>query len=638
MYQDASGAPGARYKWPAMRGRMLPLTLGAIGVVYGDIGTSPLYAIKECVSGPHAVTPTHGNVLGILSLIFWSITLVVSIKYLLVITRADNHGEGGILALFARIIPRGEGARSRTVVALGFLGLFGAGLLVADGLITPPISVLGAMEGLELRADSLHPLVVPLTIGVLVALFVAQRFGTGGIGKVFGPVMVLWFVSISVTGMPAVLRHPEVIQAVNPVHAVRFFVSNQWHGFFLLGAVVLSITGAEALYADMGHFGRRPIQIGWFALAKPALLINYFGQGALLLEDPAAAANPFYSLTPDWTLYAMMVLATMAAVIASQALISGVFSLVRQAAQLGYFPRVRIVHTSARDVGQIYIPEVNWLLLAGCIGVVVGFGSSSAMAAAYGIAITLTMAITSILFDVVARRDLKWPAGWTHALTALFLIVDLSMFAANANKIGAGGWLPLAIGVALFLVMITWRHGRRELGRVITETSLPLELFIADAAASGVPRVPGTAVFMTSTVDVAPTVLLHFFKHAKVVHEQVVLLSVLTDHVPKVPSRDMLEVTDREHGFFQVTVHVGFMQDPDIPAILAQCRREGLRTQPDQVSYFLGRETLLTSGHAPMARWRKALFAFLSRNARPATSFFHLPPNRVVELGAQIEL
>ncbi|HTM23019.1 MAG TPA: KUP/HAK/KT family potassium transporter, partial [Kofleriaceae bacterium] len=453
------------------RRRLFALTLGALGVVYGDIGTSPLYTIKECVGESYGVEVSQTNILGILSLIFWAITLVVSIKYLGFITRADNHGEGGILALFARIVPSGrEDSRKRAIVALSFLGLFGAGLLVADGLITPPISVLGAMEGLELRAESLHPLIVPVTMGILVALFVAQRFGTGGIGRVFGPVVIVWFISIAVAGMPAILARPDVIAAVNPVYGVRFFIHNGWAGFFMLGAVVLSITGGEALYADMGHFGRRPIQLGWYFLAMPALMINYFGQGARLLEDPGAAANPFYSLTPGWTLYAMMVVATMAAVIASQALISGVFSLVRQAAQLGYFPRVRIVHTSAHDVGQIYIPEVNWLLLAGCLAVVVGFGSTSAMAAAYGIAITLTMGITTILFDVVARNQLGWKRSRAHALAAFFLIIDLTLFAANADKITSGGWLPLAIGVGLFLIMLTWRHGRRELQRVITDT------------------------------------------------------------------------------------------------------------------------------------------------------------------------
>jgi KUP system potassium uptake protein len=625
------------------RKEIAALSLGALGVVYGDIGTSPLYTIRECVYGPHAVSPSPENILGILSLVLWSLVLVVALKYLVFILRADNHGEGGILALFA-LVAGSQAKNGYRVGLLLLLGIFGAGLLYGDGVITPVISILGAMEGLGVRVPALQPAVVPITIGILVGLFVVQRHGTGPIGKWFGIVMLIWFTVLAVTGLRGILERPEVLEAVNPIWGIRFLGAHGWHGFFLLGAVFLAVTGSEALYADMGHFGRTAIRIGFYALVLPALLLNYFGQGAHVLADPGAwwapgaTENPFYALAPGWTLYPMLILATMAAVIASQALISGVFSVTRQAMQLGYWPRLRVLHTSAREEGQIYIPEMNYLLLAGCVALAIGFGSSSAIAAAYGIAVTGTMIITSLLFWVVARRLMGWSAWTATGLVGLFLVVEIAFFAANAVKIAAGGWFPLAMGAAVFVMMTTWRRGRELFARRIAEEALALDVFLLDLAERRPHRVAGTAVFLTSNVGVTPGVLLHYFKHSKVLHQNVILFTVENQRVPKVPAERMVEVRPLGEGFWQLIARVGFMQDPDVPAILDQASRLGLAASLDDVSYYLGRETLLTGGRAPMARWRKALFAFLSRNARPATQFFHLPPNRVVEIGAQIEL
>ncbi len=619
------------------------LSLGALGVVYGDIGTSPLYTIRECVYGPHAVPVNEANVYGILSLILWSLILVVALKYLVFILRADNDGEGGILALFALVASsqkngNGQGRGRGGVAVLLMLGIFGAGLLYGDGIITPVISVLGAMEGLGVRVPAFQPAVVPITIGILVGLFMVQKHGTGPLGRWFGIVMLVWFTVLAVTGLRGLLEHPQVLQAVSPVWGARFMIAHGWHGFFLLGAVFLAVTGSEALYADMGHFGRTAIRIGWFSLVLPSLVLNYFGQGAHVLAEPSAAENPFYGLAPGWTLYPMLVLATMAAVIASQALISGVFSVTRQAMQLGYWPRLRVLHTSAHEEGQIYIPEMNYLLLVGCIVLTIGFGSSSAIAAAYGIAVTGTMIITSLLFWVVARRLMGWSGGAVTALVGLFLAVDVAFFAANAVKIADGGWFPLAMGLSVFIMMTTWHRGRQLFARRISEESLALDLFLADIGETKPYRVPGTSVFMTSNVGVTPGVLLHYFKHSKVLHRSVVLFTVHNARVPKIAADRMVDVRELGQGFWAVVARVGFMQDPDVPAILKQAKGLGLDVDLVDVSYYLGRETLLTGGRAPLARWRKGLFAFLSRNARPATQFFHLPPNRVVEIGAQIEL
>jgi KUP system potassium uptake protein len=633
------------------------LALGALGVVYGDIGTSPLYALKECVTLPHGVTPAVENIFGLLSLVFWSITLVVSIKYILYVMRADNNGEGGVLALMAlaaRVgtVKTGAGDGKgklqkrhnwqevkRAKVVLIMLGLIGAALLYGDGVITPAITVLSAIEGLEVATHAFQPIVAPLTCAILIALFWVQKRGTGGIGSVFGPVTLLWFLAIAACGLPWVVRHPEILGAVNPVHAVKFFAAHGKHGFLVLGSVVLCVTGAEALYADMGHFGSRAIRLAWYACVFPALLLNYFGQGALLLERPEAVSNPFYGLVPSGWLYPMVVLATVASVVASQALISGAFSLTRQAVQLGYFPRVTVVHTSGTTEGQIFIPEANRLLMVACVTLVLGFRSSNNLAAAYGIAVTGTMAITTMLSYWVARD--RW--GWSRLRAGGFLIfllaIDLSFFASCLAKIASGGWFPLALGGGMFAVMVTWNRGRTLLGEKIVASTLPLSMFLADVEANKPHRVSGTAVFLSSTRRGTPTVLLHHFKHNKVLHEQVVILSIATDAVPEVPERLKVRLKSFGQGFWAVTAHYGFMESPDVTDILRRCRDRGLETDTADTSFYLGRETLIPKrGGYGMADWRKHLFRFLSRNARPATDFFAIPPNRVVEIGMQIEL
>jgi KUP system potassium uptake protein len=628
---------------PQIRNRadLAKLAVAALGVVYGDIGTSPLYAVKECFAQPHGVAVTPTNVLGILSLVFWSLLLVIVVKYLTFIMRADNHGEGGILSLLALVSDRPDLAKRNTTryTALIMIGLFGAALLYGDGIITPAISVLSAVEGLEVATTAVKPFIVPITVGILVALFMMQRYGTAKVGAVFGPATLLWFVSIAAAGLPWILRRPDVLSAVNPVHAVHFFAANHWHGFLVLGSVVLCITGGEALYADMGHFGRLPIRIAWYSVVMPALLLNYFGQGAMLLERGAAGAtNPFFALVPSFLIYPMVAVATVATVVASQALISGAYSLTQQAVQLGYCPRVTIVHTSGEAEGQIYIPEVNSILMVSCVALVLAFQESTKLAAAYGIAVTGTMAITSVLFYVVARSRWGWSQAKAGMLVGLFLTLDLAYFAANATKIAAGGWFPLVVAAAIFAALTTWKKGRASLGRHIIASTLPLDLFLADVKETKPPRVRGTAVFMTSNPDGAPPVLLHHFKHNKVLHEQVIMLSVMTEHVPEVPLAKRFTITKREEGFWQVIARFGFMETPNVMDVLRRCGERGITLNEADTSYYLGRETLLTSGRGEMAQWRKALFVFLSRNARPANMFFQIPPNRVVELGTQIEL
>src|SRR6266700_1101712 len=552
---DSEEAPPVSHGAGVGHGRcdLLKLAVGAIGVVYGDIGTSPLYAIKECVTLPYGVAPVAANVLGILSLVFWSLTFVVSIKYLTFVMRADNEGEGGVLALLALVAAPGADAakqHQRRRRFLVMLGLFGAALLYGDGVITPAISVLSAVEGLEIATTTFSPFVVPATCVILVALFMIQRRGTAGIGAVFGPVTLAWFIAISGVGLPWIVRHPEILRAVNPIYAVRFFAHHGRHGFLVLGSVVLCITGGEALYADMGHFGPRAIRTAWAACVFPALLINYFGQGALLLERPmAAAASPFYALVPQALLIPMVVLATAATVVASQALISGGYSLTRQAVQLGYLPRVTIVHTSGKTEGQIYIPEVNWLLMLACLALVIGFRASSNLADAYGIAVTGTMAITSVLFYFVARERWHWSAARAGALLALFLSFDLAFFAACSAKILHGGWFPLAVATGVFTVMVTWKRGRAMLAERFASESLPLSLFLEDIDRCAPQRVSGTAVFLSSTRRGTPNVLLHHFKHNKVLHVQVVILSVVTDAVPEVNPADALRLKNFGHGF-----------------------------------------------------------------------------------------
>jgi KUP system potassium uptake protein len=632
------------------------LALGALGVVYGDIGTSPLYALKECVTMPHGVVPDVANIFGLLSLFFWSITLVVSVKYILYVMRADNNGEGGVLslmALAARVgtvktaVPGDKGKPQkrhnwqevkRSKFALIMIGLFGAALLYGDGVITPAITVLSAIEGLEVATHAFTPIVAPLTCGILIALFWVQKRGTGGIGAVFGPVTLVWFMAIAACGLPWVVRHPEILGAVNPIHAVRFFAAHGKHGFLVLGSVVLCITGGEALYADMGHFGTRAIRLAWYACVFPALLLNYFGQGALLLERPEAVSNPFYALVPSGWLYPMVVLATIASVVASQALISGAFSLTRQAVQLGYLPRVTVVHTSGTTEGQIYIPEVNRLLMVACVALVLSFRSSGNLAAAYGIAVTGTMTITSVLSYWVARDRWGWGRARAGGFLCFILAIDLSFFASCSAKIATGGWFPLALACGMFSVMVTWNRGRTLLGEKIAAGTLPLSVFLADVEASKPHRVSGTAVFLASTRRGTPTVLLHHFKHNKVLHEQVVILSITTDAVPWVREDQKVRLKNFGQGFWAVTAHYGFMESPDVTDILRRCRAKGLEAHTADTSFYLGRETLIPKRGVPgMAEWRKHLFRFLSRNARSATDFFAIPPNRVVEIGMQIE-
>jgi KUP system potassium uptake protein len=614
------------------------LALAALGVVYGDIGTSPLYAIKESLHGEHSLAVDQTNVFGVLSLIFYSLTFVVSIKYLAFILRADNHGEGGILALLA-LIPEDKAKKAAGPGFLVLLVVFGAALLYGDGVITPAISVLSAMEGLEVATPSLKPVVVPLTVAVLLGLFLVQRHGTAGIGRVFGPIMLVWFTMIGSLGAVQIVAHPGILLAVDPRHAVHFFVEHRGLGFLVLGSVVLSITGAEALYADMGHFGRQPIRRTWIFLVFPALLLCYFGQGAHLLANPNTVTNPFYAIVPTWMLYPAVAVATAATVVASQALISGAYSLTQQAVQLGFFPRVSIVHTSKHTEGQIYIPEINDMLLVACIGLVLAFRSSSALAAAYGIAVTGTMSITTVVYYVVCTQTWKWPAWKAAPLAGLFLLVDLAFFCSTAVKLPDGGWFPILMATGIFTVMTTWAAGRRYLAQALAGAMMPLDLFLTDVETTKPTRVRGTAVFMASNANGVPVILLHHFKHNQVLHDQVVLLTVIAEHIPEVPHERRLKVDDLGHGFYRVTVTYGFMQTPDIPrALREECPKHGLTLVPDRTSYYLGRETLLPSGASQMARWRKQLFAFVSRNARPATSYFGLPPNRVVELGMQVDL
>ncbi|MCL2449460.1 MAG: potassium transporter Kup, partial [Polyangiaceae bacterium] len=585
----------------------------------------------------HGVAATTQNLFGIVSLIFWSLTMVVTVKYLTFIMKADNRGEGGILALLA-LAPHEDRRDSGRLGWVAALVIFGAALLYGDGVITPAISVLSAAEGLEVATPKLAPVVVPLTVTVLIALFWVQKKGTARIGVIFGPVMVLWFVVIAVLGAVQITRYPLILGAIHPFYAVQFFVENRGQGFMVLGGVVLVLTGGEALYADMGHFGRGPIRVAWFALIMPALLLNYFGQAACLILDPTAAESPFFSIVPVPLLYPMVALSTLATIIASQALISGAYSLTRQAVQLGFCPRVTIVHTSGHAEGQIYIPEVNVALAIACVWLVLTFKESNALAAAYGIAVTGTMAITSIVYFVVLRKRWKWPLWRAALLVGIFLSFDIPFFASNALKFSPGGWFPIAVALVIFLVMTTWKKGRAILGRELAARMLPTDMFLADVDTHKPHRVPGTAVFMSSNPQGIPIVLLHHWKHNQVLHETVVLLSVEVETIPEVPEDRRVSVTGLGRGFYRVTVRFGFMVTPNVPTIMRRAAKLGVPCDPARTSYFLGRETLLATGNTNMLRWRKALFSFVSRNARSATQYFGIPPDRVVELGLQITL
>jgi KUP system potassium uptake protein len=620
----------------APRHNTVVLALTAVGVVYGDIGTSPLYALRECFFGTHSVAPTHENVLGVLSLIIYSLLIVISIKYIAIVMRADNHGEGGILALTALIPPDNGNGRLRPALIL--LGIFGAALLYGDGMITPAITVLGAIEGLNLATPLFQPYVVPVTVAILIAVFAIQKYGTHRVGRMFGPIMVLWFFVIALLGVRWIVQAPIVLTAIDPRHAFHFFREHGLHGFAVLGAVFLVVTGGEALYADMGHFGKRPIRWAWFGLVLPALLLNYFGQGALLLLDSTAASQPFFLLAPSWALLPLVGLATAAAIIASQALISGAFSLTRQAIQLGYSPRLDINHTSAREMGQVYVPQVNWGLMFSTILIVVGFGSSSALAAAYGIAVTMTMVITALLLHVVATERWKWPLPVALLVTSIFLSIDLAFLGANALKIMQGGWLPLLIGAVLFTLMTTWKTGRRILAERLTERAVPLEDFMVRVIQTGPLRVPGTAVFMTAQPRGTPQALSHNLRHNKVLHKHVVILMVTTAPVPHVAPDERTEVRSLGRGVSYVLVRYGFMEDPNVPRALLDARQKGLVVDVDDVTYFLGRETVVVTERPGMAMWRERLFVLMTRNAVRATAFFRLPPERVVELGVQVEM
>ncbi|HLL03161.1 MAG TPA: potassium transporter Kup [Myxococcaceae bacterium] len=615
--------------------------MGAVGVVYGDIGTSPLYAMRECFTGAHGLKPTPENVLGVLSLIVWSLIISVSVKYLAFVLRADNRGEGGILALMALVSQRhkGSGAPHPARAKLLLMGIFGAALLYGDGIITPAISVLSAVEGLSVATHFFEPYVIPIALVILLGLFLVQRHGTGGIGNVFGPFMCLWFLALAALGVKELVHNPGVLVAVSPTYAVSFFMHNGLHGFLVLGAVLLVVTGGEALYTDMGHFGRSPIRWAWFTLVLPALLLNYFGQGVLLLRDPSAARNPFYLLAPEWAIYPLVVLGTGAAAIASQAVISGAFSNTRQAMQLGYCPRMEVVHTSAEERGQIYLPGLNIVLLVGVVALVLGFRSSSALAGAYGIAVVTAMMMTTCMAYIVARE--RWGVRRVVALpvAALFLIIELAFFSATSVKIPDGGWFPLALAVGLFTLMTTWKRGREILGGKLRAASMDLQDLMSGFSGEHAPvRVPGTAVFMTGNPEGSPPALLHNLKHNKVLHEQVVLLTIASEDVPHVSAEERVEVQPLEQGFVRVIARYGFMENPSIPDILKKGREKGLQFQLMSTSFFLGRETLIPSKKPGMAMWREALFSWMSRNARSATAFFRIPPNRVVELGTQVEL
>jgi KUP system potassium uptake protein len=616
---------------------MLPLVVGAIGVVYGDIGTSPLYTLRTAFTGSFGLSLTPDNVLGVLSVIFWALLVVVTLKYITLIMRADNRGEGGILALTA-LVSRGIESRDRLRWWLVGLGIFGAAMFYGDGMITPAITVLGAVEGLGVIAPAMHPFIVPVSIVILVALFAIQRKGTASIGAVFGPVMAIWFVVLGVLGAMEIARGPAVLAALEPIYAFRFVARNPEIAFVAFGAVVLAVTGTEALYADMGHFGKSPIRRAWLFFVFPALLLNYFGQGALVLADPAAIQNPFYLLAPGWARVPLLVLATAAAIIASQAVISGAFSLTRAAIQMGYCPRLTILHTSERAIGQIYVPFINWMLLAAIVALVVGFRNSDNLAGAYGIAVTMAMLIDSILIFVVMRRLWNWPVWISLLITVPLLLIDLTFLASNSLKIPEGGWFPLLIGVVVFTLLTTWKRGRSLLMKRLAEDAMPIDLFIQSIEASPPTRVPGTAIFLTSTRNRVPHALLHNLKHNKVLHERVVFLTIVTEDIPYVPDEERYEIAPLGCNFFSMAAHYGFKDDPDVPELLEDCGRRGFTFDMMETSFFVSRETLIATVTPGMALWREKLFVSMSKNATKASEFFQVPTNRVVELGTQVEL
>ncbi|MGW8264827.1 MAG: potassium transporter Kup [Longimicrobiales bacterium] len=613
------------------------LSLTALGVVFGDIGTSPIYALRESFHLSHGLVATRENTLGVLSLIFWSLILVISLKYLLLVLRADNRGEGGIIALTALISPPSERARGRRRI-LALVGLFGAALLYGDSMITPAISVLSAIEGLQVVTPFFQPFIIPITIGILVALFAFQRRGTAGVGAVFGPVTLIWFTALAVLGLIQIWSHPSVLFAVSPHHGAAFFMRNGWRGLLVLGSVFLVVTGGEALYADMGHFGKGPIRFTWTTLVLPSLVLNYFGQGALIIADPGAAEHPFFLMVPSWALVPLVILATAATVIASQAVISGAFSLTRQAVQLGYLPRLRIDHTSEDQIGQIFMPAVNWALMFACIGLVLGFRSSGRLAAAYGVAVTTDMVFTTILFSVVALVRWKWNPWAVGFMTASLLVVDLAFWTGNLPKIPHGGWFPILVAAVMFTLMTTWKRGREILASRFDRERIPVVDFLRSIEKHPPQRVPGTAIFMNGDPGGIPRALLHNLKHNRILHERVLLMTVETEEIPYVSKDDRILVEELGDGFFSVVVLYGFAEDPDVPKVLEQLPLDGYRYKPMETTFFLGQRTFVIPKRPVMARWRSRLFDRMSRNAERASAFFRIPVDRVVELGAHVEL
>ncbi len=613
------------------------MALAALGVVYGDIGTSPLYTLRECFAGHHPLALSQANVLGVLSLIFWALVIVVTLKYVFFIMRADNHGEGGILALLA--LARGTGLRSDFLKgALALTGIFGASLFYGDGIITPAISVLSAVEGLEVAAPAFHNWSIPIAITILVVLFSFQRHGTAKVGALFGPVMLLWFSTLAVLGLYSIVQHPKVLAALNPYYALMFFREHGISSVLVFGAVVLAVTGGEALYADMGHFGRKPIQVAWLSLVLPALVLNYYGQGALLLEDPEAIKNPFYNLAPPWFIWPLLILATFATVIASQAVISGVFSVTRQAVQMGFWPRMQIAHTSSAEIGQIYIPLMNWLIMIAVIMLILQFRSSSNIASAYGIAVTTAMMVDTLLACFVAARLWKWNLPLVLLMGICFFTVDALFLGPNILKIPDGGWFPLLVGGIVMLLMLTWRKGRRFLADYMNRESLPLEPFIASLDIERPTTVPGTAIFMARSVERVPHALLHNLKHNKILHERVVLLTLETEEIPVVSAEKRIVLEELASNFYVLHGHYGFQETPDVPQLLQECERFGLQFNMMETTFFLSREHLIPGKDPAMPAIMDKIFAIMTRNAMSATDFFNIPPNRVVEMGTQIEI
>ena len=609
------------------------LALSALGVVYGDIGTSPLYAFRQCFYGDHAVNPTSENVLGVLSLIFWSLMIVISLKYLLVILRADNQGEGGILALMEVVLPR-KGHR-RAIILI--MGLFGAALLYGDGTITPAISVLGAIDGLKVATPFFNPYIIPIALVILFLLFLLQSRGTGKVGILFGPVMIVWFVIIGLTGIIAIFNNPEVLAALNPYHAIKLFLARSLGSFFILGAVFLVVTGGEALYADIGHFGRAPIRLAWFILVLPCLVLNYFGQGALILNNPSYTVNPFYHLTPDWALYPMVILATLATIIASQAIISGAFSLTFQAVQLGYLPRLRILHTSEEERGQIYMPQVNWILFVATVAVVLGFQSSNNLAAAYGVAVSTTMVITTILGFVAMRTLWNWNIAVSILAAGFFLIVDLTFFSANLLKILQGGWYPLLIAAGIYLLISTWMKGKEEMNNQIQKYVQPLQKYLQHIDMRKVKKIPGIAIYLSESPLSTPLAFIHNINHNKILHRRVIFISVNVKNVPFVRSEDRLKFQRLAPGFYRVLLLYGFMNRPDVRSALKIVQNQYLKLPIEDSTFYIGREKLIPRESIGMAKWRSRLFVFMKRNSEDIVQNFNIPPERVFEIGAQFK-